>query len=295
MLMKPFLLRLHRWISLLFAIPLGVVILTGLLLSLQPLLQSAYIAPGSLTLQKVEALMDERDPLGAARSLRIDTFRNTLALGDVEVDLASGAEPDHKPWLSEWMAQSRGIHQRLVGQLEWLVIASTVAMMVVMSLGVLMGLPRLSNSLSGWHKAVAWSLLPLLILSPLTALFMAAGVTFSQPSGRSPAPSLKEAVRMVAANHDLSGLEWIRARGGRLLARVDDGGGQATFIVTREGLKPAPTNWPRTFHEGTFLGIWGGVMNLVLSLAFVLLLVSGVVIWGRRALRPRRARHPRVA
>ena len=72
------------------------------------------------------------------------------------------------------------------------------------------------------------------------------------------------------------------------MARISDKGAQTTYIVTREGLKPAPSNWPRTFHEGTFLGPWGGVMNLVLSLAFALLLTSGLILWTRRALRPRR-------
>ncbi|MDB5570062.1 MAG: PepSY protein [Hyphomicrobiales bacterium] len=286
--LKPYLLRLHRWISLLFALPLAVVILTGLLLSLPPILQTAHIAPGSLSLQQVEALMDRHDPAGAARAVRLDTFQNVLTIGDVDVDLATGAETDDEHWLSDLMGQSRGVHQRLVFDLEWLVIASTAAMLGVIALGVLMGWPRFSNSLSGWHKATAWLLLPLVVLSPLTGLFIAAGVTFSQPAPRLPAPTLREAVRMVAAAHDLSRLEWIRARGGRLMARVNDGAGQVTYLVARDGLKPAPSNWPRTFHEGTFLGLWGGVMNLALSLAFTLLLASGVAIWARRAFRRRR-------
>ena len=288
MLMKPLLLRLHRWISLIFAIPLAVVIATGLLLSLPPILQTANVQPGSLTLQKIEALMDQHDPSGAARSLRFDAFQNVLSIGNVSVDPDTGLKAEGGHWLSELIGKSRGVHQRLIGDLGWLVIASTVAMMAVIALGVLMGLPRLTNSLSGWHKATAWLLLPLVILSPLTALFMAAGVTFSQPMARAQAPALRDAVRMLAASHDLSGLEWIRVRGGRMMARISDQNGQATYVVTREGLKPAPLNWPRSFHEGTFFGIWGGVMNLVLSLAFILLLTSGLIIYARRALRPRR-------
>ena len=44
-----------------------------------------------------------------------------------------------------------------------------------------MGLPRLRNTVAGWHKATAWILLPLVVLSPLTALAMAFGVTFTTP------------------------------------------------------------------------------------------------------------------
>ena len=55
--LKPVLLRLHRWITLLFALPLAVVIATGLLLSFQPILQTVSITPGVLTLEKAEALL----------------------------------------------------------------------------------------------------------------------------------------------------------------------------------------------------------------------------------------------
>ncbi len=51
-----------------------------------------------------------------------------------------------------------------------MVIASTFAMVVLIMLGVLMGWPRIRNSVSGWHHAVAWFGLPLIILSPLTDL-----------------------------------------------------------------------------------------------------------------------------
>lgn len=292
--MKPYLLRFHRWLTLIFALPLAVVIVTGLLLSLPPILQTASIAPGSLTLEKVSGLLARHDPEGKARGLRIDTFENTMSLqgvGDgVDIDLATGAETDEESWLSDVLGASRGVHQRLVYDLGWLVTASTAAMMVIIGLGVFMGWPRFANSVSGWHKATAWTLLPLLILSPLTALLMAAGVSFSQPQPRSAPVPIAEAVRLIGAQHDLSGLEWVRVRGGRQLARINDRFHQQTYVVTREGLKPASANWPRTLHEGVFLGVWGGIINLVISIAFVLLMGTGLLIWARRKLRRRRPR-----
>ena len=44
--------------------------------------------------------------------------------------------------------------ERLLGQ-QWLVIASTVAMLAVMLIGIAMGFPRLRNNLAGWHKGAA--------------------------------------------------------------------------------------------------------------------------------------------
>jgi hypothetical protein len=164
-------------------------------------------------------------------------------------------------------------------------------MLVGSSLGVLMGIPRVRNTIAGWHKATAWFLLPLLALSPLTGVFMAYRITFSEPPQRTQPAPIRDAVRMIAEKHDLSGLQWVRSRGGRQMALVSEGRSRFTYIVTKDGLKPAPSNWPRTFHQGDFLGIWGGVMNVVLSLAFILLLATGVWIWSRHTFRrPRRVR-----
>lgn len=288
--MKAWSLRLHRWIALAFALPLLVVLVTGLFLSFQPLLQSANVQRGAVTLEKLEGWLDQHDPQNTARTLRIDWFQNVVTIGnDVDLDIKTGAVVEEDHWLSQIMGASRGVHQRLIYDLGWLVLASTVAMTIVMILGALLGLPRLANTLSGWHKAMAWFLLPLLLLSPITALFMAAGISFSPPnSERTPPLPLREALRVVAASHDPSTIEWLRQRGPRQLVRISDGSSQTTYTVTRDGLKPTGTNLPRTFHEGTFWGVWGGVMNVILSFAFLGLLGTGFVIWLRRKLRPRK-------
>ena len=297
--LKNTFLKLHRWIALTFAAPLLVVLVTGLFLSFQPLLQNANVQRGAVTLEKLEGWMDQHDPQNRARSLRIDWFQNVVSIGnEVDLDVKTGAVVEEDHWFSEIMGASRGIHQRLIYDLGWLVLASTIAMTIVMIVGTFLGLPKLANTISGWHKAMAWFLLPLLLASPITSLFMAAGITFSTPSTaqRSQPLPLRDALRLVAANHDPSTIEWIRQRGPRQLVRISDGSSQKTYMVTRDGLQPAGTNLPRTFHEGTFWGIWGGVMNVILSFAFLGLLGTGFVIWLRRKLRPRRrVRGPAMA
>ena len=162
------------------------------------------------------------------------------------------------------------MHETLLIDAGWLVIASTVAMLVLALLGVLMGLPRLENTLSGWHKAMAWGLLPLIVLSPLTGLFLAAGITFASPppaaaSAQGAPLRLAEAVRIVGESHDLSTLVWMRPQGGRLLARLVDGGEYRVYAVTRDGTTAMPRNWPRLWHEGNFAGAWSALMNVVTS------------------------------
>jgi uncharacterized iron-regulated membrane protein len=302
---QAILLRLHRWIFVSFSIPLAVIIFTGLVLSFQPILQTSGIKPGSITLAQIEGYLATHDPQGKARGLRIDHFEKTLVIqgagpnGPVEIDLKTGGDAEVESWISQWMSWARPVHERFVFDLERLtkvpiVLISTIGMLFGIVIGVLMGIPRIKNTISGWHKATAWFLLPLLVFSPLTGVFMALRITFSEATGRVPGASMRDAVRMIAEKHDLSGLQSIRSRGGWQMALVTQGSSRFTYIVSKEGLKPAPSNWPRTFHQGDFFGIWGGVMNVVLSLAFILLLVTGVWMWGKRTFRKRRRVGPPI-
>ncbi|MCA0318514.1 MAG: PepSY domain-containing protein [Proteobacteria bacterium] len=301
---KPWLLRLHRWVTLVFAIPLAVIVLSGLVLSFEPVAQVTSIAPGSLTLATVEDLLARHDPEGKARSLTFRSYENRMSIGGVrpddtiDVDVRTGAELTEDGAASNLFYYSRVLHETLMLDLGWLVHVSTMAMLLLVVLGIAMGWPRLANSLSGWHKATAWFLLPLLVLSPLTGLFLAWGISFAgSPTGRAEPLAVAEAVRVIGARHDLSNLVWLRGRGGRLLARLVVNGEYRVHAVTRDGLEPASRNWPRLLHEGNFAGIWSGLMNVVISIAFVALMTTGLLIWAKRRFRrrPQRTRTQQAA
>ena len=296
---QAYLLRFHRWITLVFALPLFMIILTGLILSFQPMVQNLSIRPGSLDAGKLESIIRQNDPDGKARGLTIDPYSNTLRLqvsgAPVNIDLATGARATSSSALRAVFGWARGTHERLISGFGWLVTASTIAMLIVMLLGVLMGLPRLRNSVSGWHKGIAWGLLPLLVLSPLTGLFLALGVNIGSaptPGQRGQSVPLIEAVRMVGAQYDLSRLTGIGQRGGRMLALLDDQGEQRALAVSAQGLTPQPRNWARTVHEGTWWVLLAGSLNVLVSCALLGLLGTGLFIWARRTFRrrPRRDR-----
>ena len=75
-----------------------------------------------------------------------------------------------------------------------------------------------------------------------------------------------------------------------MLARIVEGGEYRVYNVTREGTTPTPRNWPRLWHEGNFAGMWSSLLNIITSVALIGLLVTGVMIWAKRALRRSRAR-----
>jgi uncharacterized iron-regulated membrane protein len=303
------LLTLHRWIALIFAIPLAVVLVTGLVLSFEPSLVVGSVKPGTLTADKVEALLARHDPQGSARVLVHRSYDGTLTIGGGRgrggtiVDTASGEVRSGTSTVANVLTTMRRMHETLLIDAGWLVTASTAAMLVLAMLGILMGLPRLSNTLSGWHKGMAWGLLPLVVLSPLTGLFLAMGITFQTPPARAPGGeagaskpmSLVEAVRVVGKSYDLSGLVWIRQQRGRLLARVVEDGEYRVLAVTAGGTRPTGRNWPRLIHEGNFAGHWSALMNVVTSIALVGLLGTGVWMWSARQLRRRWRRVARAA
>ncbi|MCU0818004.1 MAG: PepSY domain-containing protein [Beijerinckiaceae bacterium] len=302
---KPQLLRLHRWTTLVFALPLAFVIITGLILSFEPIAQDLATKPGTLSAVRLVSLLEEHDKDGKTRAITMRAYEDRLTLqgvgpdGSLDLAISSGTvmDDDDRTMLSDIFRAARGLHEHFLFDQEWVVTASTFAMLGLIALGVLMGWPRIRNTMSGWHQAVAWFGLPLVVLSPLTGLAIAYGVTFSTPQlqDRAALPPIKQAVQMLGEKTDLSGLIWLRNRGGRMLARVNEGGVFKVYQVSIRGVMPASSNWPRALHEGNFAGLWSGLMVLVTSLGMLILMGTGLTIWFRRTFRKRNRMRPPVA
>ncbi|MFM1813397.1 MAG: hypothetical protein RLZ98_92 [Pseudomonadota bacterium] len=284
--MKAWLLWMHRWIALIFAVPLAVVIVTGLILSFEPMAVVNGIKPASLTTERMLALIDQHDPRGEATRISVQHYNGTLTLqGEdrVSIDLATGSRAEARSELSDLFRSSRRMHERLVGDLGWLVEASTIVMLVLAALGLWLGFPRLRNTLANWHKGLAWSLLPLIVISPLSGLGILYGISLASPppaEARGPLPAnLKESIRIIGARHDLSALVSLRKRGKRQIARIVENGEYRNYAVTRAGTVAMPRNWPRLVHEGNWWGNVSALVNIITSVALVGLLFTGVYAW----------------
>lgn len=298
--LKQWLLRLHRWIALVLSIPFAVVIMTGLILSFEPMVLG--LKHPAVTTEAITAALVRHDPDAKARSISIRSYDGTLSIGGAQrgqqtaIDLASNERGAAPGALASIFGTARRMHEHFIYDLRWVITVSTIGMLVMILLGVLMGWPRIRNSVSGWHKAAGWFVLPLLILSPLTGLALAFGITFTAPAVRPSGPpvALSEALRIVGAQYDLARVTWIRPLGGALAARVNDNGEMRVFAVTRDGLTPFERNWPRLIHEGNWSDIVAPLLNVIVSAALVILLVTGLWLWGRRQLRRRQPRPARL-
>ena len=292
---KQWLLRLHRWIALILSIPFAVVIITGLILSFEPIVIDQGGA--AVTSTVLNAALAKHDPDAKARSIALRAYDGTLSIGGRDqatiVDLATNERVAAPGVLANLFGNSRRLHEHFIFDLGWVVTVSTFAMLMMILLGVLMGLPRIRNTVSGWHKGAGWFVLPLLILSPLTGLALVFGVTFSAapPSVSGPPVAMSDALRIVGGQYDPSRITWIRPLGGTMAARINDNGEMRVFAVSQNGLTPFARNWPRLLHEGNWSRIIAPALNIIKSVALVLLLVTGLWLWGRRQFR---RRHPRA-
>ncbi len=161
--MKPYLLRLHRWMTLVFAAPWIVILLTGLVLSFEPMLMDRLFTGRSVSMSTVEAAIAKHDPAGKANTLNIRAYDNAMILSEgrgapsTRVNLTTGdlIAPGTWAW-SDFFSTNRRLHETLLLDLKWLVDASTIAMLLSLLLGIFMGLPFLRNTLGGWHRMTAW-------------------------------------------------------------------------------------------------------------------------------------------
>jgi uncharacterized iron-regulated membrane protein len=300
MTLKPLFLRLHRWIALGFALPLLVVIGTGLVLAFEPALK--VLAPaGTVTLERLSAVMDAAGPAAANGSLFVRAYDGTATLGGRAAaqtfDLAT-ATPAPAGALAGVFLVSRRLHETLLLDLGWLVTASTIALLALAPFGLLLGWPKLRNTIGGWHRLAGWALLPLLVGSPLTGLALAFGISLAAPAAPpagAPLP-LRETLQLVAQRHDVAGLDFVRSMGGgmRLVRVLDATGTSVTYRATTAGLQPMPSNWPRILHEGGWGGVAGSLANLVAAVGLAGLLGTGSWLWVRRTIKrratPRRVR-----
>lgn len=200
------------------------------------------------------------------------------------IDAETLDEKDAEGWGYAIFATSKRLHEHFLYELTWLVHASTYTLLVLVMLGLWMGLPRLRYTLGGWHKMLAWGLLPLIILSPLSGILLGNRITLSTGVMKVEGKpiTLWQAIEKVSLVHPPSNIIWVRPQGGALAARVMVEGQAKLFRVTEAGLFETPKNWVRLIHEGTWSANIGSFLNFITSCVLLFLAGSGLFIWGRR-------------
>lgn len=286
--LKPTLFRLHRWLGLALAPLFLLILVSGAVLAVKPMVQSPQtgIAPAVAA-----AILERVDPTGEAAmvaadgaTLRLDS-RGTGPKGTVTVPAGD--------WITtqssfDLFGLAQRLHKDLLVGAGIVVELAAYAMVVIIVTGPFLAPLRLRNTLMGWHRAIGWLLLPVVILTPLTGVLMALHVgapampvvaTANKPIGLAPA------IIAAAQQQDISAVISARKfRGGTVLVSGHDADGAKTVLVDGNGLatRLEGNNVIKQLHEGTWAGSWSGALNFLAAVLLTGLMVSGVVAWGRR-------------
>ncbi|TKB53028.1 PepSY domain-containing protein [Ferrimonas aestuarii] len=286
--------KLHRYLAGILAIPLLLVIFSGLLLAVVPLLtptNPSAFTPAQMqhTMERLEqdgmvkfayALPDHNLIMVAFEGLRGRQFR----------DLYTG-ERGEKTWQMKLSGFAKGMHKGLLVDAGWLVEISTWAMLIITIVGFVLSRPRWSNTNMGWHNSVGWVSGPLSLLVTITALMMLyqghgprAGKQEAQPS-----MTLEQSFGQLQ-NYTVANMQMVKTTPNGYELSWKDNQGQAWSWQPDSQATPQekPVRWARVLHDGTFFGNVGLVVYSLLSMMLLAILFTGYANWIARLRRDRK-------
>ncbi|TVO66794.1 nitric oxide synthase [Denitromonas ohlonensis] len=286
--------QLHRWIALVLTPVFVLVILSGAVLALKPVLTAAPAASVSVSAETVAEALVKIDPRGRATGVIVSPDASTLRVTSKnpvgpsgQYAMSTGELTASQPG-PDVFAVVLDLHKNLLLGLSIVVEIAAYAMTVLIVMGLLLGLPRLRNTLAGWHLGIGWLALPLVLLAPLTGALMALHIGGAElpPVQAGPPVALSTALTRVAEQVDgATVLSARRFRGGSALVFTAGAEGQAVRMVQPDGSINRLTEGPglvHELHEGTWGGVWSAGISFVGALALAGLTGTGAWGWWRR-------------
>ena len=295
--LRPFLVRWHRRLALWSSPVAFLVLLSGAVLAFQPILAPPPPAAVPVDVARVVALLRQVDPDDRAGAIAIDPAGPRLLVESdtappVVYRLADGVQvalemPAGDAGIFD---VARRIHHQLWFGLGGLVTLASFALLGLVLAGPFLAPFRRPRSLLTWHAASGWTLWPLALLLPLTAVLIVLpiGRPFGGPRGPAAVP-FPEALVQAAAITDLTALRFAqRMPGGGLFLITHAPGGNVRQLIRGGRVYDFGGKFVRTAHlahTGEWGGIWGGVVALLGAILLLGLQVTGVLSWWRRARR----------
>lgn len=282
--------QIHRWLALAVSPFLLLIIVSGMVLAFKPILATA--PAGGVDVPALIATLDRIDPHGRAGSLEFSVDGHSLEVRsrrsgpNGRFDAISGVQTGDAGF--DIYAFARGLHEGLLIHAKWLVTLVTIITVFLIGSGLSLGWRHLRNSWSGWHAGLGWLALPLMVLTPVTGMLMALHVDSTRPVYHDVERPLSIASALEIASHELDLRQLVSAsdsRHGTVMLTLKEGAGSARYLVSDPGgvQRNAGSGWIRMLHEGTWAGAWSGVLALLSAVSLLVLWITGMVPWLRRA------------
>ena len=287
----------HRWLALTLAPVFVLILLSGAILAFKPILGDSTANPSvRVSASAVAAALDAIDPAGRADAVSLSADGRSIDLKSKDpavagtFDLATRTAAVSQGF--DLFGFALGLHKNLLVGAGLLVEIATYAMVALLIAGLAFGLPKLRNTIGGWHRGMGWLAFPLLALLPVTGLLMTLHV--GKPALPALAPgepiALAQAIKAVPLPADGQIVMARRFRAGSAMVKTASSDGEQVHVVQSNGqvaLAGAP-GWVDAVHEGTWAGAWSGALNLVSALLLMGVTVTGLYSWLRRRTQTRR-------
>ncbi|MCG5512896.1 PepSY domain-containing protein [Ectothiorhodospira shaposhnikovii] len=295
---------LHRWLSLLLLPLFALIIVTGAILSFDPILDDLRSGPAAETPADAAALvrlLNQVDPGQRARSVAVEAgdvvlleFRQQSRSQFMSFDLSTGEALEPRGEQGDFFNTIKHLHKDLLLNAAIVVEIATYLMVLVIIVGPFLAWPRLRRTLMGWHVVGGWVALPLVLMVSVTGILMSLHVGTPQLPPlypEDPRMGMAPAIETAMATGDLSGVrEVTRVKNSAAAVRGVDPAGEAVYVVSRHGVirQDSFPGLVKSLHEGTWAGAWSGLLNLLASVLLMGLMGTGLWSWARRIRQGRR-------
>ena len=286
---------LHRWAALAMAPVIVVILVTGIILALRPILK----APGdehpaaAVDPAQVVALLDSIGGTADFVLVQDDRKSITIFTGPQRPprtwELATRREIATPPFTPpDFFDKVERVHRDLWGGLGFLVTLASIAMVILIVLGPILARPsRGRKNALGWHIWAGWFAWPLLALLPVSLVMMKLHAPFGRrPAG--PPPSIAAALTTAARTLDLTHLNGAQRFPGGAIVVVGGDRGEERYVVRGGSVQPLDSSVSRVgkeLHTGTWAGPWSGALNVVAALGLLVMLWTGTLAWMRKLRR----------
>lgn len=290
----------HRWLTLALAPVFLLILLSGAILAFKPILQDRSAAPAVVEARTLMEALDAVDPQGVAAMLTVLPDGKTIELKSRGPGVKGGFDiATHAPTTVDsgfdLFAVALDLHKHLLVGAGVVVEIATYVMVAILALGLFLGLPKLRNTLMGWHSGLGWLALPLVALTPVTGLLMILHIGTPTLPALEPAAQplpLARAIEAASAQAELTGLVAARRfRQGSVLLTAATREGTMRYLVSGTGKVVPLTTGPglvKQLHEGTWAGAWSGALNFLSASVLMGLMITGLYSWLRRQRQARR-------
>lgn len=295
------LVTLHRWTALALLPVYVVVLISGAVLAVRPILRGpSATRRGPIDVRQLGQLVRRLEQIESLDAISVADDARTVTThtpsGTRVYDLQSGASsaPFATP-APDIFDIARQVHVRLWIGAGFLVTAATFGMLVLIAAWPILSRPRLRNTILGWHISSGWTLYPLLLFLPLTAALIVLPIGRGLHRSNEAAPlTISQALAIAAKDADLAAMRRMeRMRIGSVFMAADGPFGESKYVIRPDGAERVGgpvVDAARMAHIGEWKGAVSGVLNLLGVLGLFGSLITGVVAWSRNT-RRRAARH----